>query len=345
MALQWFGSYLSERTQRVSIDTVSSEHKSLLYGVPQGSVLGPIIFCVYTLPLGRIIQSHGIAYHIYADDTQFLQPFNISDPSPALHKLEHCISDIRKWMIENQLKINDDKTELIRITSKPKKQCASDCSIQIGHCTVTPSPSARNLGVIFVSIMSMDAHISQTCRSIHGHLRGIGSIRHLLSTEATEQLVHALISSRLDYCNVLLCGLPDLKLQRLQRSQNCAARIVSRCRKRDHITPILCGLHWLPIRQRIIFKLLLITFKTINGNSPKYLQHLISLYQPTRTLRSADQFLLTVPPTRLKSCGERSFPYAAAMAWNTLPLSIRTSPSVQTFKSSLKTHLFKQAFN
>ena len=120
--LKWFKSYLSDRSQRVFIDNVASSHQSLLFGVPQGSVLGPIIFCVYTLPLGRIIKKHGVKYHIYADDTQLHCPFDIHDPLPVLNKLQACISDIRAWMIQNQLKINDEKTEFLVIASKSKQQ-------------------------------------------------------------------------------------------------------------------------------------------------------------------------------------------------------------------------------
>ena len=199
--LKWFSSYLSERTQKVSIGNAISQPTSLSFGVPQGSVLGPIIFCLYTLPLGRIIQSHGLMYHIYADDTQVHCPFNITDPTPSLKKLELCIADIRSWMLQNQLKINDDKTEFLIITSKQKKN-SLPCSLKLrmGSCDVLPSKMARNLGVIFDNELRMDHQIANMCKGMHHHLRTIGSIRHLLTIDATEKLVHAIISSRLDYC-------------------------------------------------------------------------------------------------------------------------------------------------
>ena len=343
--LNWFSSYLSERTQQVSIENTVSESGSVLYGVPQGSVLGPIIFCVYILPLGKIIQNHGLKYHIYADDTQLLCPFPIHDPFPVLNKLELCVADIRAWMLKNQLKVNDDKTEFLVIASKSKQQHLPDSlSLQVGTSTVTASESARNLGVVFDKEMDMNAQVSSVCRSVHFHLRKISSIRHLLTTAATEKLVHSLISSRLDYCSVLLTGLPSYRVRRLQAAQNSAARVVSKTKKYDHITPVLQSLHWLPVEHRITFKLLLITFKILRDQAPAYLKVLLSLHVPGRSLRSANQQLLSVPVTHLKTYGDRTFAYAAAHMWNSLPLTIKSSSDVESFKSCLKTHLFKIAY-
>ena len=145
------------------------------------------------------------------------------------------------------------KTEFLIITSKQKKN-ALPCSLKlrVGSLDVLPSKMARNLGVIFDNELRMDHQIANNimCKGMHHHLRTIGSIRHLLTINATEKLVHAIISSRLDYCNSLLNGLPAYQLRRLQSLQNSAARLVSRTRKYDRIKPILKQLHWLPVDQR-----------------------------------------------------------------------------------------------
>ena len=152
------------------------------------------------------------------------------------------------------------------------------------------------------------------------------------------------ISSKLDYCNALLYGLPDAQLQRLQRAQNTAARIVTRTKKSEHITPVLKQLHWLPVRHRIVFKLLLITYKSLNGLSPQYLRNLITPRSSSRTLRSSDKCLLHTPRWNLTTYGRRSFSSAAPVLWNSLPLDIKTSPNVNTFKRRLKSHIFQRAF-
>ena len=190
---------------------------------------------------------------------------------------------------------------------------------------------------------NMTTQINTICRSAHFHLRNIRSIRSLLPSPAAAQLVHSLITSRIDYCNSLLYGLPDNRRYPLQRIQNIAARIVS-LRSDRHITPILRDLHWLPIKFRIIFKILLLTYKCVHGLAPNYLSNLIPMYHQNRNLRSTHQRRLETPKTRLKTYGDRSFSFAAPKEWNKLPLHIKISPSVDCFKSQLKTYLFKQHF-
>ena len=158
--------------------------------------------------------------------------------------------------------------------------------------------------------------------------------------ETTKSLVHAFITSKVDYCNSLKYGAPKYLLLRLQRVLNCAARIVFKSNKYDHITPLLKELHWLPIEQRIKFKILVIIFKALNKLAPNYITDLLIPYKPSRSLRSSTKNLLTKPVFNLKSNSGRSFVLAAAVLWNDLPQSIKDSQSVETFKQKLKSHLF-----
>ena len=194
--------------------------------------------------------------------------------------------------------------------------------------------------------MRHTTQIGYLCRSIHFRLRNIGAIRSLLTVSATEQLVHSLVTSRLDYCNSLLYGIPGYQKDCLQRMQNIAARIVTRCDRRDHITPVLKSLHWLPVKYRIDFKILLLVYKCLNDLAPSYLMELIKPYhQDHYSTRRKEQYCLHKPPLfRLKSYGEKSFTYAAPTEWNQLPVDIRSAPSVESFKSKLKTHHFNKHF-
>ena len=341
--LQILKSYLTDRTQCVSIKNVLSYLSELLYGVPQGSVLGPLIFCLYTLPLGTIIRHHKLSYHVYADDTQIYLFFDINSCDAAITAVTECIKDIRSWMVRNKLKINDEKTEFLVISS-PYMKFNMDCSLKIGDITVQPSDSCKNLGVIMTNHLTMEKHIVNVCKNMLFYIRKIGAIRHLLNETATTQLVHALVTSRLDYCNSLLYGLPDTLIKRLQRVQNIAARIVTRCPKSCHMTPVLYDLHWLPVRSRILFKILLLTYRCLNGLAPAYLVDLITPYTPGRTLRSSNKLLITVPKTRLKTIGQRSFTFAAAHEWNELSMDVKTAQSIDSFKAALKKHLFELAF-
>ena len=344
-ALQLLRSYLQDRTQCISINNIHSELVEILYGVPQGSVLGPVKFCVYTLPLGAILHYHGIQYHIYADDTQLYLAFDVQDPQPSLEKLGIAISDVRSWMISNKLKINDDKTEFLVITQPHLANRVNELKLQIGQCSIFPSPYAKNLGVVFDNTLCMEKQVRNICRSCIFHLRNIGSIRNLLSDSSAAQLVHSLVTSRLDHCNSLLYGLPDNKLNRLQRVQNIAARIITRTSKSEHITPVLQNLHWLPVKCQILYKMLVLAYQVLHESAPKYLCDLLKPYSPSRTLRSSNKLLFVESKTRLKTYGDRSFMAAAPKEWNKLPAPLRCAPSLECFKSELKTYLFKGYYN
>ena len=153
-----------------------SDFASLLCGVPQGSVLGPIKFCLYLLPLGAILRHYNIGYPIYADDTQLYISCKCKDPLESLTKLNMCISYIRMWMITNKLKINDSKTEFIMFRPPLLKQNLSDLSISVGDTQVSPSSKVRDLGVVFDQYLTFHDYISGICKSTHFHLRGIRRI-------------------------------------------------------------------------------------------------------------------------------------------------------------------------
>ena len=159
-----------------------------------------------------------------------------------------------------------------------------------------------------------------------------------------EMIIHAFISSRIDYCNTLFTCFSKKSVNRLQTVQNAAARLLTGTRKRDHITPILYSLHWLPVNFRIHFKILVLTFRALHDQAPSYISELLRPYSPSRSLRSSDQLLLMTPRTRFKTRGDRSFQASAPRLWNALPLDLRSLESTEVFKRELKTYLFRQAF-
>ena len=335
-------SYLTKRSQCVSIDGVQSAALELPYGVPQGSVLGPLLFCSYTTQLGQIIRKHGLQFHIYADDTQIYLAFNVNDAEHAIQRLEQCVRQIRSWMVTNKLKLNDDKTDFIMISSPYNAKEINGLKIKIGDETISTSKSVRNLGVVFDCIFNMENHITSVCQSCYFHLRNIGTIRPYLNNEIAAQIIHSFVTSKLDYCNSLLYGLTEKSLSRLKKIQNTAVRIITRYNTRDHINPHLKTLHWLPVHLRIDFKILLTTFKILNDLAPSYLCELLKYKTTPRCLRSESKHELDVPRTRTTSYGDRAFSVIAPILWNKLPDDIRLETDLSTFKTKLKTHLFDQ---
>ena len=214
--------------------------------------------------------------------------------------------------------------------------------VTVGESLITPTTAVRDLGAVFDSHMTMVPHVNGLCQSALYHIRNIGKIRRFLDRDSCEKIVHAFVTSRLDLNNALLAGLPDNTVAKLQKCQNIVARVVTRARTRDHIKPVMMNLHWLPVEQRIQYKLLIQVYKALNGLAPEYISYL-QAYVPTRTLRSAGAHLLPEPNTTTR-WGARAFSKAAPVLRNTLPSTLKTAPSLANFKSGLKTYLFKAAF-
>ena len=185
------------------------------YSVPQGSVLGPKSYIMYTKPVGAICRTHGLDHHFYADDSQLYLSFKPSDSanqSDALSRIEACLKDIVCWMHNNMLKLNTDKTEVILFSSKRNSTLVGEASISVGDSKIIPSSSVRNLGAQFDSHMDMELHVNSICRLCYMQLRQIAHIRKYLTVDATKSIVNALVTSRLDYCNALLYGMPKSAL-------------------------------------------------------------------------------------------------------------------------------------
>ena len=172
----WF--YLTGRIQRVVIEDAVSGDQELGFGVPQGSVLGPKIYCMYTKPVSDIIQRHGLYHHCYADDTQLYMTMDHSNNNwrDGLARIQLCVSEIREWMNQNMLKLNDDKTELIVFTSKYKQDLYNDLSITIGDTVVDCGSQVKDLGVIFDQVLSLRQHVSYTSKTCRFHLRNISMV-------------------------------------------------------------------------------------------------------------------------------------------------------------------------
>ncbi|XP_029942452.1 uncharacterized protein LOC115384260 [Salarias fasciatus] len=250
------------------------------------------------------------------------------------------LSFFSAWMNDNFLQLNSSKTEFLLIGTPHQLKSSPSTVLSFAGHIINPTTAVTNLGVRFDPTLSFDLHIQHICKTSFFHLRNISKLRPFLSLPVAEKLVHAFVSSRLDYCNALLIGISGRSLQRLQSIQNCAARILMRVPKRHHITPILHNLHWLPVRFRLEYKICLLTHQCVYGSAPVYLKELLSPHDPTRRLRSANINLLKVPKTKLCSMGDRAFQAAAPRLWNTLPVHLRAPQSVDSFKSRLKTFLF-----
>ena len=320
------------------------------FSVPQGSILGPVLYSIYASPLEDVISQFESMVIGYADDHGIYRSF---EPTPkyeqeTVSKLELCLAHVHNWMNSNKLKLNPSKTEFIMFGGNAQLQKCCIDAISVSGANVHKSTCIKYLGVYMDNVLSYRKQVNSKCKAALFNYSRIKSIRKYLDVENCKTLVSCLILSHIDYANVLYYGLPDCEIQKLQRVQNMAAKLVLNRSKYDSASECLKLLHWLPVKMRINYKLAVYVYKCLHGCAPSYIADLIKVHTSQRALRSTDAskgILLHMPLTRKKTFADRSFSLAAPKVWNNLPVNVRGSADLQQFKSRLKTHLFETTFN
>jgi len=227
----------------------------VLYGVPQGSCLGPLLFVLYTSKLSQVVAKHRLTLHQYADDCQIYHNMLPSETTSGVQRFERCLVDVEKWMRASRLRLNSSKTNILWLGSKHIIDNLSVQEVNVVSSTITTVASARNLGVVIDSRLTMSDHVAAVCRAGYYRLRQLRPTVKSLPVDAAKTLIQAFITNRLDYCNAALCGITGTLLRKLQSVQNAVARLLTRTGRREHISPILRQLHWLPVSRHIDFKL------------------------------------------------------------------------------------------
>ena len=343
--LNWLTSFISDRCQLIRCATSVTRPSPVSCGVPQGSVLGPLLFILYTADLAQVIQSKGLTYHAYADDLQIYGSCSPSNPSHVKETMTTCILDIQDWLLNNRLQLNVEKTEIMWCASNRRQHQLPLDPLHFGEIDVTPVRSARSLGVILDSSLSMKPFVNATVGTCFGTLRQIRSIRRSVSREVIRTLVISLIHSRVDYCCALLAGSPSYLTRQLQTVLNCSARVIYNSHLSDSASILLKELKWLPMLQRIQFRLASHVFRCLSSSAPTYLSRCfrrVSDISSRANLRSASKNALQVSRTRHSTIGDRAFQVAAAMVWNRLPSDVTDQTTVSAFKSALKIELLKE---
>ena len=259
LALAWLEGYLTNRTQRVVIQnedgyTAQSAKNPLTQGIPQGSILGPILFNLFVDPLGELCRAKGVSFHGYADDTQnYLSFWPMSgygdNHFESITKLENCIEAVHHWMQTNFLKLNENKTEFIILGLSKQLKKVGSITIKIGEDIIPNVPAVKNPGIFLDAELKHTTHINKLTHSSFNTLHNISRVRCHLDQETTKILVQTLILSKLDYCNSLLLGTLKYNIAKLQRIQNMSCRLIHQLPKYSTINTHLAQLHWLKMQE------------------------------------------------------------------------------------------------
>ena len=290
-ALKWFKSFLVGRTQRTRIGSTTSDTIILEFGVPQGSVLGPVLFNIYIRSLYRTIEKSGFNVQGYADDHQVYKTFKPCDQVNVLGiQIVNCARTIQHWMVEYCLQLNPGKTQILIIASPQVLNQLSIGGVKLSNDTCIRFVStAKNLGVQIDHHLSFEPQIMSLKKHCFRLLRNVIGRKYLFSKAQLKLIINSIIVCKLDYCNALYYGISDNLIHQLQLVQNAAAKAIVGLYKYDHLGDTLKDLHWLPISYRIQYKILLLVYKCLNGMGPDYLSnmfhyanynHLIYLTEP-----------------------------------------------------------------
>ena len=342
--LQWFTSFLKDRTHYISLSNHCCSKTPAQSGVPQGSVLGHILFTMYIKPLSAIIDSHSIKHHTFSDAKQLQTSAPPDEISELLHSIQSCMSDVKGWATANMPKLNERETELMLVTSRKTRHLHSlPTAITIGKFYIPFKQSVKNLSLTLECNPTMNVHVSNIARTCYFELRRLASIRRFQTSTATAILVSPFVLSIIDYCNSLLFGFTHHVTSHLQRTQSYAARVILRLPMSSNITTHLRSLHWLPVNVRSAYKIACLCYHCRSSTAPSYVTDMLQKKPiPTRITRSS---LYTMPlfnrPAYSKAAlGDRSFCFASSSDWNSIPNDVRCAPSLSSSMSRLKTYLF-----
>ena len=331
--IHWFYSYLSSRYQVVRINTTLSDRLPVASGVPQGSILGPLLFNIYVNDL-PLVPEH-CAPQCYVDDTKLLMSFRLQDQSSVMDKMNKDLLKIRNWCFDNQLLLNPDKTKLIIFGSRQMATKVEDFRLSLLGKELVPVKVVKDLGIILDSNLTYNEHIITTVSACMKRLGQINRVKHAFDQRTLTIIINSLVFSKLFYCSNVWSNTTERNLDKLQAVQNFACRIISGARKFDHITPILKRLQWLPVRDQLYYRQAIMCFKCMTGSAPGYLteQFIKRSDVSKRSTRNAQA--LDIPLFRSAS-GQKTFYYQVVSLWNSLTPKLKLCQSQREFKQSLK---------
>ncbi len=330
----WFNDYLKNRSQQLKINNKVLKTLSINFGVPQGSVLGPILFNIFVNDLTKTVTDCDIIQ--YADNTQFIHTGSADALPDLIERAEVSLSLARTYFNTNGLMLNTSKTQCIFIGTKPIiKKIPTDTKITFNNTFITPSTHVKNLGVTIDSHMSFDVHIKEMYRKVMGHLLFLNKVKDKFDKDTRKIVVESIALSTASYCLSMYGTNNSTLLRRVQQLQNFAAKICGEgARRCDHATPFITQLEWLKIEKKVVYEVAVHVFKIMNKLFPEWYMHLPTHNEVSRhTYTTRHRHNLHVPLTHTDS-GGRSLTVLGPKVWNDLPQWVKDSNTLASIKNT-----------
>ena len=339
--VKWFESYLTGRFQKVRIGSSSSAALPITHGLPQRAILSPLLFCIYTNDLPTVTQSYNL--NSFVDDSKISMSFSIKEVSDAKHKLETDLHLVAEWCCKNSILINPEKTKFLLVGMRQLLNSLSDdMSLIFLNKTIVPDTSISDLGIILDCNLTYNEHITQLSSECMAKLCQINRVKHCFDRKTLIYIICAVVMSKLYYCSTVWSNTSSSNIKKLQAVQNFACRIIVDGKKFDHITPILKEIGWLPVKEHLLFKDLVMIYKCINGLAPIYLCDLFLKRKELNNRATRNNEALHIPLFSTAT-GQRSFRYRAVGLWNSLDNKLKKLP-LATFEIKLKEFLLSRYF-
>ena len=338
-ALNYFKSYLANREQSTRIESTVATSLIVIHGVPQGSILGSLLFNIYMHEMPEVVENS--LAESFVDDSKIFLSFSINEIEKALSLISCDLRKVAEWCCANYLLINPDKTKFIIFGTRQLLARLGDVTIPFLDKDLSPLPSCMDPGVIFDRHLSFNEHIDYLSSSLQGKLCQISRVRHLFTKDVLSVILNSLVFSKLFYYSTVRSGTSQQNICRLQLLQNFAARILTGKKKYDHISESIKHLGWLPINEMLQFRDVTMVYKCLNGLAPNYLQSKLvkrCMIHRYNTRRRND---ICIPIKRTLTAQKSFFDHAISL-WNTLSEKTKNCTNVITFKRSSRKELWSR---
>ena len=322
----WFDNWLSGRRQAVRGG--EGDTQPITHGAIQGSLIGPVLFLIFTNDLVSYLEMEGSKMVMYADDVQLLHQSKPSDLSGLKVSVERTVATVHSWFSENSLKINPNNTDLVLIKSS-KRQLSYEFSVQFGDVSIRPSPAVKVLGMDVDGGLTFEKHVSSIVRRCYATLGGLSKMAGKLPEPVKKMIVESLIFPHLSYCSSVWAGCNATQRHRLQKVLNHCAQVVKGAKRRDHVTPLLAELEWTSldnlVAERDVSQMhYLLNNEQAPGSLTACIVHRSDV--ATRDTRASLAGLLQIPRARSEHA-RRSFFYRSPALWNRVPAEVREARS------------------